>query len=68
MREYGKDNQSSDVPPWGGEKSSKTEADYREGDEQEHCGRCSMFRPPHSCTAVDGMICWDDVCDYFKQK
>jgi hypothetical protein len=63
MRDYGnKDGWHPD------DKSSKAEADYRDGTPDEHCGRCTMFRPPHSCTAVDGVIHSYGVCDYFKDK
>lgn len=63
MRDYGtKDGWHPD------EKSSKAEADYRDGTAEEHCAVCTMFRPPNSCTAVKGMIREDGVCDYFKHK
>lgn len=63
MREYGKTKNKD----WG-EKASKEQAHYRDGTPKEHCGRCSMFRPPKSCTAVDGVIRYSGVCDYFEQK
>lgn len=47
---------------------SKADADYRKGTPEEHCGICTMFRPPKSCTLVDGIIRFSDVCDYFKEK
>lgn len=62
MREYGKSQDD-----WG-KKSSKAEADYRDGSPAEHCGICTMFRPPKSCTAVEGVIRFGGVCDYFDKK
>lgn len=63
MRDYGtKDGWQAD------KKSTKAEADYRDGTPAEHCGRCTMFRPPKSCTAVEGVIRFSGVCDYFKDK
>lgn len=50
------------------QKMYKSEADYREGTPEEHCGVCSMFRPPASCTLVEGKIKPTGVCDYFKKK
>lgn len=47
-------------------KSSKAEADYRQGKGERRCANCSMFRPPHGCTAVSGEIDRDMLCDYFK--
>jgi hypothetical protein len=49
-------------------KSTKEEANYRKGTEEEHCGDCTMFREPDSCTAVEGEIKKDDLCEYFKKK
>lgn len=49
------------------EKATKSEAHYRKGSPSKHCGLCTMFRPPHDCTAVDGTIEPTDVCDYFKR-
>lgn len=50
-------------------RSSKAEArykDYAEG--LNHCALCTMFRPPSSCTAVEGTISPHGVCKYFKAK
>jgi hypothetical protein len=49
-------------------KAAKTQAHYRSGSESKHCSLCTMFRAPHSCTAVEGNIQPLDVCDYFKRK
>jgi hypothetical protein len=49
------------------EKATKAHANYREGSPTKHCGLCTMFRPPHGCTAVKGTIEPTDVCDYFKR-
>lgn len=50
------------------DKSSKAVAHYRQGTEERHCGICTMFREPHSCTAVAGSIAPNGVCDYFKER
>lgn len=62
MRDYSKTDED-----WG-EKASKDEADYRPGNVNEHCGICTMFRPPHTCTAVQGRVSFGGLCDYFKRK
>lgn len=62
MRDYGKTGED-----WG-PKATKAEADYRDGTPEEHCGKCTMFRQPKSCTAVEGVIRYSGVCDYFKSK
>jgi hypothetical protein len=49
-------------------KATKTEENYRHGNEKEHCSICTMWRPPHSCTAVAGGIEPDDLCKLFKRK
>ena len=49
-------------------KVSKTEAHYGPGDPVEHCGICTMFRPPHGCTAVAGHIRAQDWCKFFERK
>lgn len=51
-----------------GDKASKAQAHYRTGREQKHCAICTMFRPPHGCTAVAGSISPQALCDYFKRK
>lgn len=48
-------------------KATKEQANYRKGVPHKHCGLCSMFRPPKSCTAVEGDISPTDVCDFFKR-
>lgn len=47
-------------------KASKKTANYRAGTKSRHCGICTMFVAPHGCTAVNGRIDPDDLCDYFK--
>ena len=41
-------------------KSPKSAVDYREPNEErpgsQHCGSCSMFRPPTACASVAGYI------------
>lgn len=56
-RDYGKDS-----------RSTKEEADYRDGNEYQCCRLCSMFRPPSSCTSVKGRIRPEGLCDYFEYK
>jgi hypothetical protein len=58
--------QAGDDSAW--QDVTKADADYRRGDAEENCGRCTMFRPPNSCTLVHGKIKASDVCDYFKAK
>ena len=48
------------------QKISHTEANYRAGNADKRCGRCSMFRLPARCTLVMSPILEADTCDYFK--
>lgn len=50
------------------DKDSKDEANYRDGHGERRCANCTMFRPPASCTAVEGKIIPSGLCDYFKRK
>jgi hypothetical protein len=50
------------------EKYTKREVNYGEGIPQRRCALCTMFREPRSCTAVQGVILPDDVCDIFDRK
>lgn len=50
------------------EKASKASVHYRTGSGNRRCGTCSMFREPASCTAVEGKIASDDVCDIWEKK
>jgi hypothetical protein len=50
------------------EKISKAKANYREGTPKEHCSICTMWRGPHSCTAVSGVIYAADTCDLFEKR
>ena len=56
-RDYAKDN-----------RSTKDEADYRDGSEDQCCRLCTMFRPPASCTSVRGHIRPEGLCDYYEPK
>ena len=52
-------------------KATKAEAHYRAGAGDRRCAGCTMFRPFSSpdggyCTAVEGQISPDGLCDYFK--
>lgn len=49
-------------------KASKDEARYRNGPPHRRCRFCTMFRPPHDCTAVAGEIEASGLCNYFKRK
>lgn len=49
-------------------KASKAEADYRGGYDETVCRNCTMYRPPGECTAVQGYIKPEAVCDYFERK
>lgn len=51
----------------GAVKASKEKVHYRVGTRTEHCGHCTMFRTPDSCTAVSGKIRWMDTCDLFEK-
>ncbi len=50
-------------------KVSKATADYQDHPkEQERCDKCTMWRPPHGCTAVRGKIDADGWCKYYEKK
>lgn len=49
-------------------KTTKEGANYRQGTPTRKCALCTMFRPPHGCTAVLGTIRPQDVCDFFRRK
>ena len=50
-------------------KVSKATAHYRMSVKPNRkCALCTMFRPPHDCTAVEGEISAQAVCDYFERK
>lgn len=52
-----------------GKKVSKATAHYRMStNSNRKCEICTMFRPPHDCTAVEGEISPAGVCDYFERK
>ena len=48
------------------DKSTKAEANYRKGSGVKMCQNCTMHEPPDSCSAVEGYISPEGVCDYFK--
>ena len=52
------------------EKDTKREARYvdRYPVEEDRCRHCTMFRPPHGCTSVQGTISQDGHCKYFEAK
>ena len=48
---------------------SKAQTHYRDATVPgRNCGTCVMFRPPHACTLVKGIISPDDVCDRWAGK
>jgi hypothetical protein len=51
-----------------GTKATKAKANYRAGEGDRRCGLCTMFRPPHSCTAVKGKVDASGLCNYFERK
>ena len=48
-------------------KISKSEAGYKHAAGVKQCKSCNMFRRPHSCTLVVGVIRPDDTCRYFER-
>jgi hypothetical protein len=46
---------------------SKIEAEYIEHAKKRHCEDCGMYREPHKCTLVEGVINEDGHCKYFKR-
>jgi hypothetical protein len=56
-------------------KQSKQAVNYRAGRPNRRCGLCTMFRRTlpakpygNACTAVQGPIDEDDVCNIFKRR
>jgi len=49
------------------DKMDKREVNYREGTTDTRCGLCTMFMPPHGCSAVKGVIFPQDLCDLFER-
>lgn len=49
-------------------KATQEEVNYRAGNSERRCELCTMFRPPSSCTAVQGEISPQGDCDLFKRK
>lgn len=61
----------SDKPQYakgGSVKSSKKQADYHLGTKAKRCADCTMFEPPHRCSAVSGTIYPSGVCKFFERK
>lgn len=51
-----------------GERMSKREADYVSHPVGgRRCAGCSMFRPPHGCTLVEGSISPAGHCRYWER-
>lgn len=49
------------------EKSTKAEANYQDSPKAgKHCSECTMWRPPHGCTGVSGVISSNGWCKYFE--
>jgi hypothetical protein len=55
------------LPARAQQKFSKTAADYQDApkDGLLTCAACSLFRPPRSCTAVEGDISPNGWCKFF---
>lgn len=49
-------------------KLSKPEVHYRPAMGAKKCGNCVMFRGPHGCTLVQGIIDSEDTCDRYAPK
>ncbi len=47
---------------------TKQKAEYVQKANKEHCRDCNMFRPPQSCTLVEGVINAGGHCRYFVRK
>ncbi len=50
------------------DKTTKAQAHYRGGSTKEHCSICTMFVPPHGCSAVRGRISPWALCDLYEHK
>lgn len=50
------------------QKESKAKVHYRGGHGDHYCRNCTMFRSPNACTAVEGYISPEGLCDLFKRK
>ncbi len=50
-------------------KVAKSTAKYQSNPkENEKCSSCTMWRPPHGCSAVKGYISPDGWCSYYEKK
>jgi hypothetical protein len=50
------------------DKPSKAQAHYRLGSGNKRCEICTMFRAPHTCTAIVGKVSKIGLCDLFERK
>lgn len=50
------------------EKVSKASVDYGKGTWHRKCALCTMWRPPASCTLVEGVIRAEDYCNRFVRR
>lgn len=51
------------------EKSTKAEAKYQDTPKNgQRCDHCTMWRPPHGCSAVKGVIAENGWCSYYKRS
>src|SRR5581483_11872950 len=50
------------------DKVAKAKVHYRVGSKDRHCSICTMWKPPHGCSAVKGTIAPKGVCDLYKPK
>jgi hypothetical protein len=51
----------------GAVKVTKESVNFRQAEDNQFCARCSMFREPASCTAVEGRIHRVDLCDLYEE-
>jgi hypothetical protein len=51
----------------GAVKASKADVNFRQAEDNQFCARCTMFREPASCTAVEGRIHRVDLCDLYEE-
>lgn len=50
------------------DKPSKAQTHYRLGSKNKRCEICTMFRAPHTCTAITGKVSKVGLCDLFERK
>jgi len=49
-------------------KATHAQANYRVGTLDKCCANCTMFTPPHNCSAIDNPVEKNMLCDYFKKR